>query len=113
MSQTDSSRGQGFLRVQGRQNVQVARPGGQGCSLSRWGAAEGVTVGLKPAQAPCWNSVSKEGKSQNERETEAETLQKGSWRLVLGSQKPSWITLWWGCGKLVIILFFEGENSFC
>lgn len=62
MSQTDSSRGQGFLRVQGRQNVQVARPGGQGCSLSRWGAAEGVTVGLKPAQAPCWNSVSKEGK---------------------------------------------------
>lgn len=62
MSQTDSSRGQGFLRVQGRQNVQVARPGGQGCSLSRWGAAEGVTVVLKPAQAPCWNSVSKEGK---------------------------------------------------
>ena len=64
MSQTDSSRGQGFLRVQDRQNVQVARPGGQGCSLSRWGAAEGVTVGLKPAQAPCWNSVSKETKRQ-------------------------------------------------
>lgn len=62
MSQTDSSRGQGFLRVQDRQNVQVARPGGLGCSLSSWGAAEGVTVGLKPAQAPCWNSVSKEGK---------------------------------------------------
>lgn len=53
MSPTDSSRGQGFLRVQGRQNVQVARPGGLCCDLSRWDATKGVIVGLKPVQATC------------------------------------------------------------
>lgn len=105
MNQTDSSRGQGFLRVQGRQNVQIARPGGPCFSLSRWGAAEGIIMGLKPVKATCWNCLKRRKKSQNERGNKGRNTAEGQLEVGPGFPETE-LGLFCEDGESLLLFYF-------